>query len=46
LGREARMNVPGRGAGNWSWRCTDVMLTDEPFAWLQGLTAASDRLAD
>src|SRR5262249_14456555 len=22
LGSEARMNVPGRAEGNWSWRCT------------------------
>jgi 4-alpha-glucanotransferase len=39
LGREARMNVPGHAGGNWSWRCTDEMLTDEPFVWLRDLTA-------
>ena len=39
LGREARMNVPGRAGGNWRWRCTDEMLMDKPFAWLRELTA-------
>jgi 4-alpha-glucanotransferase len=46
LGREARMNIPGCAGGNWLWRCTDEMLTDKPFAWLQELTANSRRLAD
>ena len=45
LGRDARMNVPGHAAGNWRWRCTEEMLTDEPFAWLRDLTARSERLA-
>ena len=45
LGREARMNVPGRAAGNWGWRCADEMLTDEPFVWLRDLTAGSHRIA-
>ena len=35
LGREARMNVPGRAGENWCWRVTDDMLVDEPFAWLR-----------
>src|SRR5277367_1604327 len=26
LGRETRMNVPGRADGNWRWRCTEDML--------------------
>jgi 4-alpha-glucanotransferase len=46
LGREARMNVPGRAGGNWGWRCTDVLLRDEPFAWLRDLTATFNRLAN
>ena len=46
LGQEGRMNVPGRTGGNWGWRCTEAMLTDEPFAWLRDLTANSNRLAD
>jgi len=45
LGREARMNVPGRPGGNWGWRCTAAMLKDEPFAWLRDLTAKTSRLA-
>ena len=44
LGREARMNTPGRGGGNWCWRFTDEMPMDEPFAWLRDLTASSKRL--
>ena len=46
LGPEARMNVPGRLGGNWSWRCTEEMLTDEPLAWLRDLTDESKRLVD
>ena len=45
LGRDARMNVPGHAAGNWRWRCTEAMLTDQPFACLRDLTARSERLA-
>ena len=46
LGREARMNVPGRAAGNWCWRYAEDILVDKPFAWLRDLTASSGRLAD
>jgi len=45
LGREARMNMPGCAGGNWRWRCTEELLTDEPFEWLRELTACSNRLA-
>ena len=45
LGREARMNVPGRSGGNWCWRVTHDTPADERFAWLRGLTAGSGRLA-
>jgi 4-alpha-glucanotransferase len=44
LGREARMNVPGRAEGNWRWRCTEQMLSDGAFEWLRTLTATSNRL--
>jgi 4-alpha-glucanotransferase len=27
LGSEGRMNFPGRGAGNWTWRFTEAMLS-------------------
>jgi 4-alpha-glucanotransferase len=43
LGKEARMNVPGRPEGNWSWRCTEDMLTDRAFGWLRKLTKKSNR---
>ncbi len=46
LGREARMNVPGRAGGNWRWRYTDELLTDKQFARLRDLTASSKRLPD
>jgi 4-alpha-glucanotransferase len=43
LGKEARMNVPGRAEDNWSWRCTQDMLSDRAFEWLAGLTKSSKR---
>ncbi len=45
LGKEARMNVPGRGDGNWRWRCTEEMLNGPAFEWLHGLTQSSNRLS-
>jgi 4-alpha-glucanotransferase len=44
LGREARMNVPGRTEGNWRWRCTEDMLSASAFQWLGDLTKTSNRL--
>ncbi len=44
LGREARMNVPGRADGNWRWRSTENMLSSPAFEWLQELTESSKRL--
>ena len=38
LGREARMNFPGRQEGNWRWRCTEAMLSETAFDWLRDLT--------
>ena len=43
LGKEARMNVPGRAEGNWRWRCTESMLSDPAFDWLRALTKSSNR---
>jgi 4-alpha-glucanotransferase len=43
LGREARMNVPGRPEGNWRWRCTEDMLSPAAFEWLRDLTRNSNR---
>jgi len=44
LGKEARMNVPGRADGNWRWRCTQEMLSDPAFNWLRDLTEVSGRM--
>jgi 4-alpha-glucanotransferase len=44
LGKEARMNVPGRADGNWRWRCTQEMLSDPAFNWLRDLTEDSGRV--
>ena len=43
LGREARMNVPGRADGNWRWRCTEKMLSVSAFEWLRELTESTKR---
>jgi 4-alpha-glucanotransferase len=43
LGNEARMNVPGRAAGNWRWRATEDMLHAPAFDWLRDLTKNSNR---
>jgi 4-alpha-glucanotransferase len=45
LGKEARMNVPGRAEGNWRWRCTEEMLSAPAFRWLRNLTKDSNRAA-
>src|SRR4029453_5316715 len=43
LGKEARMNVPGRAAGNWRWRFTANILSASAFEWLRDITIASHR---
>jgi 4-alpha-glucanotransferase len=43
LGTDARMNVPGRVAGNWAWRCTEDMLSAADFERLRDLTETSNR---
>jgi len=45
LGKEARMNVPGRPDGNWRWRMTESMLSESSFERLRDLTQNSSRLA-
>ncbi|MFQ5340442.1 MAG: 4-alpha-glucanotransferase, partial [Anaerolineae bacterium] len=37
LGNEARMNFPSRASGNWTWRYTPDMLTDDIAARLHTL---------
>jgi 4-alpha-glucanotransferase len=44
LGAEGRMNVPGRAEGNWSWRCTEELLSAADFDALRDLTRSSNRL--
>jgi 4-alpha-glucanotransferase len=44
LGSEARMNVPGRPEGNWTWRCTEEMLSTPAFHSLLELTSRSNRM--
>ena len=43
LGRDARMNVPGRADGNWRWRSSEDMLSSPAFEWLRELTESSKR---
>jgi 4-alpha-glucanotransferase len=43
LGSEARMNVPSRPQGNWSWRCPEHALTPDLAAKLASLTEVTDR---
>jgi 4-alpha-glucanotransferase len=46
LGREARMNVPGRAGGNWRWRMAENMMSDSAFERLRDLTKNSTRLPE
>jgi 4-alpha-glucanotransferase len=43
LGTEARMNLPGRPAGNWRWRFTEAMLREETVGRLRDLTEVYGR---
>jgi 4-alpha-glucanotransferase len=43
LGAEARMNVPGRAAGNWRWCCPEAMLSAPAIEWLRALTNTANR---
>jgi 4-alpha-glucanotransferase len=43
LGREGRMNVPGRAEGNWRWRATEHLLSAWNFHWLKELTTTAHR---
>jgi 4-alpha-glucanotransferase len=44
LGSEARMNVPGRATGNWTWRCSEDMFFPSGFHSLLELTRGSNRI--
>jgi 4-alpha-glucanotransferase len=43
VGNEARMNLPGTTGGNWRWRVSPALLTDEPFERLGELTETYQR---
>ena len=43
LGKEARMNVPGRAENNWRWRSPEGALSAPAFEWLRDLTENSRR---
>jgi 4-alpha-glucanotransferase len=43
LDSSARMNVPGVGTGNWSWRLRDGQLTSELARRLAQLTERASR---
>jgi 4-alpha-glucanotransferase len=44
LGSEARMNTPGRGAGNWRWRARGEGFTDARADALRRLAALTGRI--
>ena len=44
LGTEARMNFPGRAAGNWAWRAARAAFTPELAGRLRELTELSGRV--
>jgi 4-alpha-glucanotransferase len=43
LGSEARLNLPGRPHGNWTWRYRQEMLTKRLAATLREMAIASGR---
>jgi len=43
LGSAARMNVPGRAAGQWRWRCAADALDDPAWERLRALTQTCQR---
>jgi 4-alpha-glucanotransferase len=44
LGAEARMNTPGTGPGNWSWRIDPAVLDSDHGRALRAMTRAAGRL--
>lgn len=45
LGADARMNVPGKPAGNWGWRVSGDLPFPAAFGWLRDLTMQTSRSA-
>lgn len=46
LGKEARMNTPGIGEGNWGWRLAPGQLQEGNLAWLHNLARIYGRLPE
>ena len=46
LGGEARMNFPGKPAGNWTWRAKPGYLSDDLAAKFRRLTVLYGRLTN
>ena len=44
LGSDARMNVPGQAAGNWTWRCPPDGLDQHVSDWLRQVTEETGRI--
>jgi 4-alpha-glucanotransferase len=43
LGGEARMNMPGTTQGNWGWRVSEDMVSQDVVVWLRDATASTKR---
>jgi 4-alpha-glucanotransferase len=46
LGKDARMNQPGKPNGNWRWRATEDQLSSSALTALRDVTDASGRIVD
>lgn len=44
LGSDARMNVPGQAAGNWTWRCPPDGMDPHVIEWLRQMTELTGRI--
>ncbi|MFZ3373087.1 MAG: bifunctional glycogen debranching protein GlgX/4-alpha-glucanotransferase [Desulfitobacteriaceae bacterium] len=44
LDTDARMNVPGTTEGNWHWKLSKKLLTEEVKLWLRSMAETSKRL--
>jgi 4-alpha-glucanotransferase len=44
LNKKARMNIPGKAAGNWQWRMEDNSLTKKLIKRLRKETQTFNRL--
>ncbi len=44
LGREARMNTPGKAEGNWRWQLPETALDAAPDAWIRPMIEDAGRI--